>query len=119
MHKMWITALLALAMVFTPTPASSAIQSNKPETVIASWYAKGRMRNGQPFNYNALTAAHRHLPKGTRLLLTNVANGLKTVVTITDRGPWDKRRTLDVSLGAARQLGMVRAGNAKVIMQIL
>lgn len=121
MRKMCITALLA--MVAFATPASSAIQSNKPETVIASWYAKGKMSNGKPFNYNALTAAHRWLPKGTRLKLTNVTKGQHfgrtVIVTVNDRGPWDKKRTLDLSLGAAKVLGMVRSGNARVLMEVL
>jgi peptidoglycan lytic transglycosylase len=90
-----------------------------PKTVIvgrASYYAYrgGRTASGRPFDAHALTAAHRTLPFGTRILVTNLKTHKSVAVLITDRGPASKSRILDLSLAAARALGitgvaMVRA----------
>ena len=78
--------------------------------VIASWYGKqfnGKlMANGKRFNMYKLTAAHKSLPFGTRLLLQNPQNGKKVLVTITDRGPYVRGRDLDLSKRAAEILGI-------------
>ncbi len=88
--------------------------------VTASWYganhAGKRMANGQPFDMYADTAAHRSLPMGTKLQLTNPANGRTATVEVTDRGPFIRGRNLDVSYGVARKLGMVEQGVAKLRM---
>lgn len=90
---------------------------------VASWYGKPfhgrRMANGQRFDMNKLTAAHRRLPFGTRVEVTNLQNNQKVVVTITDRGPFIKNRILDVSRQAAQQLGFIGAGTAHIEMRIL
>ena len=65
-------------------------------------------------NPAALTAAHRSLPFGTRLRVTNRHNGKAVTVTINDRGPFVRGRVLDLSRGAARQLGFVRSGQTSV-----
>lgn len=89
----------------------------------ASYYgnelAGNRTANGERFNPQAMTAAHRSLPMGTRLRVTNLANGRSVVVRINDRGPFVGRRIIDVSLGAARQINMVRSGKAQVRLEIL
>jgi rare lipoprotein A len=89
--------------------------------VVASWYGAnhvGRpMANGRPFDMYANTAAHKTLPMGTKLRLTNPANGRTATVEITDRGPFIQGRNLDVSYGVARKLGMVEQGVAKLRMQ--
>ena len=89
----------------------------------ASWYGPGfhgrRTASGERFNPQAMTAAHRTLPLGTRLRVTNKANGRSVVVRINDRGPFAKNRLIDLSLGAARELQMVRAGTAKVTLERL
>jgi rare lipoprotein A len=66
-----------------------------------------------------MTAAHRSLPLGTKVRVTNLDNGRQVVVTITDRGPADPGRILDLSYGAARQLGMTKEGLAKVRIEVL
>jgi rare lipoprotein A len=68
---------------------------------------------------NKLTAAHRTMPFGTRLRVTNVENGRSVVVRVNDRGPWVKDRVLDVSQAAAKTLGMVGDGVAKVEIVVL
>jgi rare lipoprotein A len=87
----------------------------------ASYYghelAGNRTASGERFNPNAMTAAHRTLPLGTRLRVTNKANGKSVVVRINDRGPFVGRRVIDVSLGAAREIGLVRAGTGQVTLE--
>ncbi|HEX2764729.1 MAG TPA: septal ring lytic transglycosylase RlpA family protein [Allosphingosinicella sp.] len=87
----------------------------------ASYYgnelAGNRTASGERFNPSAMTAAHRTLPLGTRLRVTNVANGLSVVVRVNDRGPFIRSRVLDVSLGAAKAIGMVRSGTAEVRLE--
>ncbi len=91
--------------------------------VTASWYGPrhhGRlMANGQPFDMSAHTAAHRTLPLGTRLKVTNPQNGRSVTVAITDRGPFIPGRSLDLSLGAAQQLGMVETGVSRLYIEPL
>lgn len=89
----------------------------------ASWYGAefaGRCTaNGDRFDPKEFTAAHRDLPFGTPVRVTNLDNGKTVVVTINDRGPYVKGRLLDVSLAAARALGMLRRGVASVLIQPL
>jgi rare lipoprotein A len=89
----------------------------------ASYYAApyhGRATaSGERFDTHKLTAAHRTLPFGTRVRVTNLGNGKSVVVTITDRGPFKHGRVIDVSEKAARELGFVRAGTAHVRVQVL
>jgi rare lipoprotein A len=89
----------------------------------ASYYghelAGNRTASGERFNPNGLTAAHRSLPLGTRLRVTNVANGRSVIVRVNDRGPFVRSRLIDVSLGAAREIQMVRTGKAQVRLEIV
>jgi rare lipoprotein A (peptidoglycan hydrolase) len=84
----------------------------------ASWY--GPRFDGEPtasgetFDMNALTAAHRTLPLGSRVLVHNLENDRRVVVKINDRGPFIQGRDIDLSYGAARALGMVPDGLARV-----
>jgi rare lipoprotein A len=81
----------------------------------ASWYAlNSRTASGEPMNPSAMTAAHRSLPFGTKVRVTNKRNGKTVVVRINDRGPFIRGRILDLSKGAAHQLGFVGAGHAPV-----
>jgi rare lipoprotein A len=75
------------------------------------------MANGQPFNMYADTAAHKSLPLGTRLTITNPKNGAIVKVQVTDRGPYVSGRSLDLSYSAARKLGVVESGVARVWME--
>jgi rare lipoprotein A len=89
----------------------------------ASYYghelAGNRTASGERFNPNGLTAAHRTLPLGTKLRVTNVANGRSVIVRVNDRGPFVGNRLIDVSLGAAREINMVRSGKAQVRLEIV
>ncbi len=75
--------------------------------------------SGEPFNKNALTAAHKTLPFGSRVRVTNLRTQRAVVVTINDRGPYAKRRVIDLSEQAAREIGMLRAGVAPVKLELL
>jgi rare lipoprotein A len=82
----------------------------------ASWYSlpANKTANGERMNPNELTAAHRSLPFGTRVLVENLANGRSVVVRINDRGPFIGGRIIDLSKAAAASIGMIAAGTAKV-----
>ena len=99
-------ATIAVGLLFPTAPATAADQCGK-----ASWYALySRTASGEMMNPNHMTAAHRTLPFGTKVRVTNRANGKSVVVRINDRGPFVRGRVIDVSKAAARQLGMIRAG---------
>jgi rare lipoprotein A len=90
---------------------------------VASWYGgkfHGRTTaSGEPYDMHALTAAHPSLPFGTRVRVTNLENGRSVVLRINDRGPFAKRRIIDVSRHAAEHLGFLRAGLAKVRVEVI
>jgi rare lipoprotein A len=90
---------------------------------MASWYGPGfhgnRSASGEIYNQNALTAAHRNLPFGTNVLVTNLRNGRSVVVRINDRGPFVRGRVIDLSAAAARMLGMMQSGVAPVSVQVI
>lgn len=90
---------------------------------MASWYGPGfhgrRTANGERFNQNALTAAHRSLPFGTKVRVTNTRTGRSVVVRITDRGPFTGGRVIDLSAAAARIVGVMQSGVAPVSLEVL
>lgn len=90
---------------------------------LASWYGPGfngrRSASGEVFNQNALTAAHRSLPFGTQVRVTNVNTGQSVVVRINDRGPHIRGRIIDLSAGAARAIGLISSGVAPVNIEIV
>ena len=85
---------------------------------VASYYGRRfhgrRTANGERFNMNAMTAAHRTLPFGSLVEVTNPRNGRSVVVRINDRGPFIRGRTIDLSRAAAKELGMISRGHAQV-----
>ena len=91
------------------------------QTGVASWYGRqfhGRKTaNGETFDMNALTAAHRSLPLNCYIRVTNKNNGKSVVVKVNDRGPFHGNRVVDLSYGAAKQLGITNAGTAKVSIE--
>ncbi len=93
------------------------------EIGIASWYGKqfhGRKTsNGEIYDMYGGTAAHKTLPMGTMLLVKNLKNGRSTVVRINDRGPFVKNRIIDLSYSAAKSIGMIGKGTAKVMITAL
>ena len=88
------------------------------ETGVASWYGPGfhgrKTSNGERYNQNAMTAAHKLLPFGTRLRVINLENGRTTEVRVNDRGPFVDSRIIDLSRAAAKDLGMLGKGTARV-----
>ena len=89
----------------------------------ASYYASGfegrSTASGEPYRAAKLTAAHRTLPFGTLLKVTNVRNGRSVVVRVNDRGPFHARRVVDLSRAAAAELGLVRRGRGQVRLDVL
>lgn len=82
-------------------------------------YEKGKTASGSPYNRDLLTAAHRSLPFGTRVRVTDLTSSKSVVVRITDRGPMVRGRVLDLSLGAARSLGIANRGVVQVHAEVL
>ena len=107
-------------------PAPKAAQPRKdapapaalPQTGQASWYGSAhhgrRTASGAIYDQTKLTAAHRSLQFGTRVVVTNLANGKSVEVEITDRGPYAGGRVIDLSRAAAQALGMIDSGIANV-----
>jgi len=107
--KMITVGLLGAALML-PLNAAMADQVGH-----ASWYAlSSKTASGERMNPNALTAAHRSLPFGTKVLVENLNNGRSVVVRINDRGPFVGGRIIDVSKAAAAQIGMLHSGTANV-----
>lgn len=78
-----------------------------------------RMSNGERYHPDSMTCAHRTLPFGTRVLVTNPRNGKQVVVRVTDRGPFARGRVIDLSYGAARELGFLSAGVAYMRLEVV
>jgi rare lipoprotein A len=93
------------------------------ETGLASWYGapyhNRRGSNGEVYNMNAMTAAHRTLPLGSIVRVTNVKTGNSAIVRVTDRGPFIKGRILDLSLAAAKKVDVWQPGTAMVRVEVL
>ena len=86
---------------------SPPVQPASAQSGAASWYGeRPRTANGERFNPNGMTAAHRTLPFGTRVRVENKRNGRSVVVRINDRGPFVRGRIIDLARGSARALGM-------------
>lgn len=93
------------------------------ETGIASWYGppyhNRKAANGEVFDMHQLTAAHKTLPINSVIRVTNLSNGKAALMRVTDRGPFIGDRVLDLSLGAAKEIGVYRSGLAKVKIEVL
>ena len=109
----------------SPVKTESAVASKLIQVVqgAASWYGPGfygrTTANGERFRKGTLTAAHRTLPFGTKVRVTNLSNGRSVVVRINDRGPFKYHRVIDLAHGAASQLKMKQAGQVPVKLEIL
>jgi len=98
---------------------SSAPSSTSPSQVaVASWYGPGfegrKTASGERFNSQDMTAAHRTLPLGSHVMVTNIDNGKSVRVRINDRGPYIRGRSIDLSRGAARKIGLEKRGVGRV-----
>jgi rare lipoprotein A len=109
---------LALALLVAAVPPAFTLEEG-----LASWYGgkfQGRLTSsGEVFDTNLLTAAHKSLPFGTVVKVTNLANGQSTVVKVNDRGPFVEGRIIDLSRAAAEQIDMVGTGTARVTIEVL
>jgi peptidoglycan lytic transglycosylase len=121
------TSLFAINRAKVAAKKSAPSASDKPATGtkdasqgLASYYSYDpKTASGEKFDPNELTAAHRTLPFGTRLRVTNVATGRSVTVRVNDRGPFVPGRVVDVSRSAAESLGMTRQGVAKVKLDVV
>jgi rare lipoprotein A len=105
------TLLLACLVVPFATDAMAQGSCSQGVRIVSAYYFEGRhTASGQRFDPNGLTAAHRTFPFGTRLVVINPHNGKSVTVTINDRGPFVRGVTLDLSLGAAKVIGMRGTG---------
>jgi len=90
---------------------------------VASYYAHdfhGKLTsNGETFDMNALTAAHRTFPFGTSILVTNLTDNKTVTVRVNDRGPFVDGRIIDLSMGAAKVIGLIQTGTAKVRLEVM
>lgn len=113
--------LAALIFCLFATPVLTlSVDIAKAQTGMASYYKSGkRTANGERFNPNGYTAAHRSLKFGTKVRVTNLRNGRSVVVRINDRGPFIRGRIIDLSYGAARAVGLHKSGVAKVRFAVM
>ena len=108
-HRFRLAALAAITMV-AATPALSSETCGS-----ASWYALTSLTaSGERMDPERMTVAHRTLPFGTTLKVTNPSNGRSVVVRVNDRGPFVRGRVLDLSKAAAARLGFIRKGHTQV-----
>lgn len=127
-HPAALFALAALAAAIScarksPPRVPAAPRPGDVDTGIASWYGHPyhgrRTASGEIYDMNRLTAAHRTLPFGTRVRVTNLRNSRSVEVRITDRGPFVKDRIIDLSREAAARIAMLGPGTAPVRLQIV
>jgi rare lipoprotein A len=122
--KLWLVALmLALAACGGAKPKKDDTGKPIVEMGKASWYGGkfhgGPTASGETYNKFSMTAAHKKLRFGTRVRVTNLKNGRSVIVRINNRGPYSKGRIIDMSEGAARKLGMIKAGVVPVRVEVL
>lgn len=106
-----------------PLSADFYDETSNTQSGMASWYGPGfhgrRAADGSRYDMNRMTAAHKHLPFGTVVKVTNQRNGKSCLVQITDRGPYAHGRVIDLSKAAANAIGVLSSGVAKVKLQVL
>lgn len=120
-----LVAAMAVSTGFAPDASQAKEKPEAGATIHgpASWYGgkfHGRKTaNGERYNMNDMTAAHKTLPFGAKVRVTNQHNGRSVIVRINDRGPFVGRRVIDLSRGAADAIGMIRTGVAPVRIELL
>jgi len=125
LKKLWIIVLISFVPVLLPSCCCSLGGGKLDPVQIgkASYYGPhfhGKMTaNGEIFNMYKLTAAHRYYPFGTVVKVTNLENGRSVKVRINDRGPFKGRRIIDLSYAAAKKIGMIKNGVAKVKIRVI
>lgn len=126
--RAFLMAVMTSALLVLPAAAQDFQddESDIERTIdggVASYYgnelAGNRTANGERFNPSELTAAHRTLAFGSKVRVTNTANGQSVIVRVNDRGPFARGRVIDISHAAAKKIGMHRTGTAKVKLALL
>jgi len=115
-------SLGACATKISELRKKTAIYDSRPvrvQTGIASWYRDHRTASGERFNVNALAAAHRSLPFGSKVRVIDLKTEKSVIVRINDRGPYIRGRIIDLTVGAARELGIYHRGIALVRVELL
>jgi rare lipoprotein A len=115
MPKIALAAIASLCLFAWVVPASAAERCIASHYGIGDGYGGRRTANGERMNVRAMTAAHRTLPFGTRVAVSNRRNGRSVIVRVNDRGPWVRGRCIDLSPAAARAIGI--AGIGPVIVE--
>lgn len=117
------SGLLAACASHPAPPPMRSVETGWQQEGEASWYGPGfhgrQTASGEVYDMEAMTAAHRELPFGSRIHVVNLDNGLETWVRINDRGPFARGRVLDLSRAAARKLDMLGSGTARVRLEVL
>jgi len=114
----FIYSVLLTGCASLPELKAEAVKKSYQGT--ATWYQDGkRTADGQRFNPDKYSVAHRTLPFGTMLRLTNVKTGTTIDAVVNDRGPFIKGREVDVSRGGAKALGFFHSGTAKLLIEVL
>jgi rare lipoprotein A len=115
--------LLLVAFLFSSCARMNYFPTGNTQRGMASWYGEDfhgkQTSNKETYNMLAMTAAHKTLPFGTHVRVTNLTNGKSVVVRINDRGPFIKGRIIDLSYAAAQKLGMAETGVAPVVIKVL
>jgi rare lipoprotein A len=124
MKMIVLSASLVAALFLIGVDAQAAgVSAGHTQKGIASYYHNSlhgrKTASGQIYNKNKLSAAHKTLPLGTKVRVTDVKTGREIVVRINDRGPFVKGRVIDLSRSAAKELGIIQRGVAKVEVEVL
>jgi rare lipoprotein A len=117
-YKLTVVMLLCVIQGALQVVSAAAVQEGK-----ASYYADSlngsKTASGELYDKDALSAAHRSLPFGTKVRVTYLKTGQSVVVVINDRGPYAKKRIIDLSGAAAKQIGLIKAGHGKVRLEVI
>lgn len=108
----------AISHANAPGLAPAAAIATGEASYYADRFAGKRTASGEAYDPSDFTAAHRSLPFGTHVRVTDVANGRSVVVRINDRGPWGKGRLIDISRAAANEIGLARRGRGIVSLAL-
>ena len=123
MNKLLNKYLILILTLFLSFSTTACAKPNKTQVGKGSWYGKkfhGRLTaSGEKYNMYALTAAHKTLPFNTMVEVTNLHNNRKVIVRINDRGPYARGRIIDLSYLAAKKLGYINKGVAKLKVRVL
>lgn len=121
--KVRMEAVLLITASFLLSIPAYASNDRHPQTGLASWYGikqdGNKTASGEPFDMDDYTAAHKSLPLGAMVRVTNLRNGKEVTVRINDRGPFDKRRIIDLSCTAAKAIGLIRSGVGRVKVEVV